>query len=430
MPRHPEPRWRDKLGCYVYNFRCRRHYLRGIAKGDGAAVRAAVERIKAEADAAALALREPTARMLGEWFLRWSARHNTYRTTADHDAMIRRFCAFGSPPYGDRPARTITATDLARMRQEWEKAGYGAAYVQRLYKSVLACWAWAARPEPDRGDGLPEKLLDSNPLAGMRRPRGPARAERYATRKELADLLRAGWREANRPWRTGTRGRCLACTRAGREGPCRRSHAATARMDRDSVLLVRLLRATGARPSELCKATWADWSPHVAQDPETGHWWGLIRLSPERHKTGRSTGRPRRIAVPPLLARALERIRARKATIGRENGDKAAIFTHRRARGSEARGAVDAGAGEPWTVGALGHRFRRWRQGVPPELRSPSLTLYTLRHTWYTDAAPVVGAEAAGQAGGTSGAIVRQVYLAGRDETVIQTARAARARRR
>jgi hypothetical protein len=40
----------------------------------------------------------------------------------------------------------------------------------------MACWAWAARPEPER---TPKVILERNPLAGMRLPGGSERSPKY-----------------------------------------------------------------------------------------------------------------------------------------------------------------------------------------------------------------------------------------------------------
>jgi integrase len=413
VPRNPEPHWRDRFGCYTFTHRRVRHYLRGVAKGDAAAARARARAILAAADAADLAARDRTVEAVCLGFLAWSARANKPRTTDGHARLLSLFCDFapGGARYGARPARSITATDLGRMRKAWEAKGHAPGYVAQLYKSVLACWNWAARPEPDR---VPERWVDPNPLAGMRRPTVRGRADRSATPAEVAALLRHARARINAPFKVATRGRCMACMAARRPGPCRRSHAATTQMLRETLVLVRLIAATGARPGEACGAKWEGWTPHAGRDGATGQWWGLLRLE---HKNERWTGKPKLVPVPPPLVRAIERIRARPGH------HPESIFAHRRGRGSAGRGAATAGAGEPWTTSALDARVRKWREGAG---LPGGLVLYGLRHAYYSRVAPILGAELAGLIGGTSGGVVRKVYLHARPEALIDAARVAR----
>lgn len=421
MPRHPEPHWRPKFGCYVYQVDGRRHYLRSIAKGDTAAAWRRVAEIQAGRDAERAGADVFTVDRLCAAYIAWSAANTRPRTADGHARILQRFCDFEhqGTRYGDRPAAEIDATDVGRMRRAWEKAGHARGYVAKIYASVLAAWAWAARPEEDR----PEPLLEKNALAGLRRPSAPGRADRVATRDQLAAFLRAARRDVEAPWPVGTKGRCMACMRDGRPGPCRRNHAATTRMMRDTLVLLRLIGETGCRPGEACGARWEDWRPEADRDRRTGLAWGVLEVD---HKNIRHTVRKRKLPVPPPLVRAIERIRAR------EGRHPAYLFTHRRGRGAAARGDAAAAAGSPWNTTALDARLRKWRAAAIAAGAALDGTFvpYALRHAYYSRTAPVLGAELAGLIGGTSGAVVRQVYLHSSDSALIEGARTARARRK
>jgi integrase len=420
MPRKSEPRWYDQFGCYTFNYRGTRHYLRGIDRDDKLGLYKEVEKIRAAADAAKAAEGTLTVRKLASLYLvalRQAGMKD--RTIEGHEEILRKFRDFRHKgvAYGDRPARTIAASDLGRMDRAWREAGHAPGYRAHLYASVLACWNWASRPEPDRN---PERLIEENPFAGMRRPSTKGRLARIATRDDLARFLRYARADLNRPWPAGTRGRCMACMRDGRPGPCRRSHAPTLRMLRDTLVLLRLVGETGCRPGEACAALWEDWRPHVGAD-DRGHSWGILEVE---HKTIRYTGGKRKLVVPPPLVRAIERIRSR------EGRHETYIFTHRRGRGAEDRGQDSAAAGEPWNTTALDRRLRQWRNAAIEgglAIRK-DFTPYALRHAYYSKVAPVLGAELAGLLGGTSGAVVRKVYLHGRDEDLIRGQSQARKR--
>jgi integrase len=427
MPRISRPFWHEKHRCYRYRFQGHDYYLRGIAHGDMASVRTRVAEIEAAADAKDRSQREPTVERLCAEYLAWSGQANSYRTTIAHEWILRRFCAFEHQGvrYGDRPAAAITATDLGRMDKAWKAAGRAAGYRAQLFKSVLACWNWAARPEPDR---VPERLLESNALSGMRRPSVRGKADRYAERSDLAAFLLFSKADVNGPWPLATRGRCMACMAAKRSGPCRRSHAATVQMLRDTLVLLRVIGETGCRPGEACSARWEDWNPEAGRDARTGHRWGVLEVE---HKNIRWTGAKRKLVIPPLLVRAIERIRAR------EGRHPEFIFTHRRGRGASTRGADLASAGEPWNTTSLDARLRGWRKALLAKAEAekkasplrPDFTPYMLRHGYYSRTAPVLGAELAGLLGGTSGGVVRQKYLHGQESTLVEAARVARASR-
>jgi hypothetical protein len=199
------------------------------------------------------------------------------------------------------------------------------------------------------------------------------------------------------------------------------------------VLLFRIQFRAGNRPGELCKATRAGtkqcpeagWQPRFAQD-EHGHWWGLLTL---HGKTTRSTGRLRELWVPPRLAKAVERLVA-------QGLHPTHIFCHPARTEEKTR---------PWTSIKLANRVGQWRDealadqeerlkaGTLKGARIPrDLTLYSLRHTWYSAAVFEAGLspDQAGAVGGTSGKTVEKNYARARQEANLRAAiRAMRAAR-
>ena len=412
MPRASKPTW-IKSGRWRFRFQGHDHYavLGGASDWAGAARWA--DQIRQAADQLGRAALDPEVWQVCDWYLYWVAQRGAAaKTREQYRAILSHWCRLVGP---HRKAREIQPIDLARAERWFESRGQASSR-WHLVKVVLACWAWAARPEPERvasdGSRLPDRLFERNSLAGYRRPPAPKSRRQASERGHVAAVLRAGKLQVATGWRRGTRGRCLTCTRIGKPGGCHRSHDPTRAMLRETLLLIRVLAATGARPGELCGARWADWTPRAGRD-DAGHWWGVLRV---RHKNQRHTGELRPIVVLPVLARAIERMRAR------EGRHPEWIWTHRRGRGSGHRGTAQAG--EPWTVPALGRRVRAWRglaKGVPE-----GWSLYWLRHGWYSTHAPRLGAEVAGLLGGTSGRIVRQTYLHHQITDMIRLVGAAR----
>jgi hypothetical protein len=314
---------------------------------------------------------------------------------------------------GERPVRALTAADGARWLKELKAAGKGPLFRRHLLTAAKACLNWAARSDPEQGRA---PLIDRNPFADLKRPRVPRGSRRYVTRKEMADFLRFAWRHVN-GW-TPIHGRCSGCVRAKRPGKCRRQHARSAALDRLTLLLARVQYHCGTRPGELVVAEWGDWEPAAYPDPTTGAMWGLIVLPPGRHKTGRKKQEDKLIPVRPTLARAIERFRA--------SGH--AHPTHLFSR--PARRRADGAATAPWTsVSDLGARLGGWRDaavaaGALTLEPGRPLTLYPMRHAWYTRAVHDAGltADQAGSVGATSEQVVRETYLRSRTAKVVKLA--------
>ncbi|OJW22539.1 MAG: hypothetical protein BGO49_00700 [Planctomycetales bacterium 71-10] len=75
-------------------------------------------------------------------------------------------------------------------------------------------------------------------------------------------------------------------------------------VDAQFILLQRLLINTGARPSELHRAAWSDVSWDAGRTPHGATYGVLTRLE---WKSGKLTGQPRRILLPPSALRPLRR---------------------------------------------------------------------------------------------------------------------------
>jgi integrase len=159
---------------------------------------------------------------------------------------------------------------------------------------------------------------------------------------------------------------------------------------------VRFIVLTGCRPEEACSLRW----DHVDLERR------VCDLALE-HKTGSRTGRARLIGIPLALTPDLHAAHARA---GRH---PEYVFTHRRGKGSVAKGDSDRRAGVPWEPKALGYWFRRHRAeavaaGVPVD---PRRTLYDYRRTFAAHAyAAGLTAEQAAWALGNSARMVDEVY--------------------
>lgn len=341
MPRHPEPywdakkgRWRSDCGPVGANGRRRTVYCAEFGAGKKAEARAwfraYIERRDEAERAAALAADNPSVRQLCEWFLEHSEQENTPRTYEQHRVILGQFCR---TPHGDRPMRLFSATDLDGLVRQWQAERRKPSTIRTRIGIIAAAFGWAARPVPGRD---PERLLPANPLAGYRKPVLPRTAERYATRAEVAAFLRYCWRH---------------CATTPVKGP----------IDRGAVLLLRVLAHTGARPIEICSATWGDLDLRK----------GVITL--ERWKNSRKTGERRTIFLHRGILRALRRW---GRTLARADAKGAPIFASREG---------------PWNTQAIDRRVAAWRraaiaEGMPLYDSGPrAMNPYMLRHSYISD---------------------------------------------
>jgi integrase len=185
--------------------------------------------------------------------------------------------------------------------------GASPSYVSKgLLMALKRLTSWAVEVDPGQFDGLPV-LVDA--LRGMKGPEVTRRKTRVQDPATSRRFLWWLWRRA---------------VKAG---------GINGRFGKITTIMVWALRETGARPKDLCAAEWSEYT--VRPDG-----WGLIVLPPWKQKTGRKTGKERRIAIPPDIAGRIEWIRSL------EGRHEAHIFTHRRGRGRGAIGTAEAG--EPW----------------------------------------------------------------------------------
>lgn len=201
----------------------------------------------------------------------------------------------------------------------------------------------------------------------------------------------------------------------------------TGRMQRRTILLLRCLYASDCRPGELCAARWSDFDAAN----------GVIEL--EEHETDGSTGRPRRIPLTSDLVAEL--------VVLRDSPERHPewVFTHRRGKGSEGRGAAVRTHGEPWREQALGAWFRQVRMAAEAEgldirvrdgvgrlvERRPGLALYDFRRSFTTDAAEAgLEPRQTADAQGHSVAIAERTYRTRQARSAVEAAEAVAARRR
>lgn len=293
-----------------------------------------------------LGLADPTVEQLRLLWLSHVKRSGTKETHQVCRSAIGQFCAFAhqGTVYRDRRASTLTTTDVTRFLNAKQAQRRKPNYLAKLAGVVQAMLNWAADPQADRN---PERLLPAgNPIRGMKAPTVPDSPERFADVKTLATFLRGWWR----------------LTRT------KKSKGRMRRYDRLTVLLIRCLIQTGARPGELCKAEWGDVDWEAART-SAGHPFGRITLPPERWKAGKKTGKSRTVYLTPTLTRALRR------EFGRPDRHPTHLFWHVRRR-------EGVGDSEPWTSAALGARTRKVRRKLGAEDEGPNrIVNYLFRHT-------------------------------------------------
>jgi integrase len=207
---------------------------RPIARGELAAVAAAIQRRLAEIEREERQQHGPTVAMLITEFLKWHrARGSRERTIYTHKWNLRKFASFapGGIAYGSRPASSICLDDLSAWRESLEESGWSTGTIRIAYAAVLSCWHWAARPVERR---IPARILSDNPFAGLERP------------------ARGDGRKLVLPWSTIN----ALVEFAERRSPTVYKRERT----RDSVrcLALRLIAETGCRPHEAYQLRW-DW---------------------------------------------------------------------------------------------------------------------------------------------------------------------------
>jgi integrase len=312
MPRQAKPRWNPTRKSWYANIgepdpHGRRREVfpdHPIPERDEAAAWEwfKAEKARREERAAAGDPDAPTVEWICEHYLAWAEkRRDEGRLSPAHYTNKEYHLGLFAEAFGARVARTLDAEAMNGFIAAMQ-GRYSPNYVANICSSANAALNWAV-----------PKHLPANPIKGHESPRVPRSPERFAERAEAAAFLRF--------WRSRYKRKTI-----------------TGRYNRLTMLLVRCLIRTGARPGEMCKLFWSDicWDGGRAS---TGHAFAKATIPPERWKAGHATGKPRTIYFSPALTRALRR------EFRRKDRDPVHVFTHGRGRGG-------AGRGEPWASGS------------------------------------------------------------------------------
>lgn len=269
----------------------------------------------------------PTDTVMGlcELYLQWDEGRVKAgdRSARNHGAAVsalKRVCGTKTPggKFGHLPIARVHPDHLDALDASWQAEGLSPGYRRALATAIKTMFGWAARRVAGR-----DALIPSNPFAGAPLPFVPAPAERYATRAEAAAWLRWLWRSGRR----------------------------------DFAQLQRVLIHTGARPSEITRATWGE----IRWPNEPGKPAILTRA---KWKAARKTGRARRVYLTARLLRMLGR---------RMGAPDEPMFT--------------APRGKPWRTSNLATtttnlRGEAIKAGVPLQDKGADrLTNYRWRHT-------------------------------------------------
>ncbi len=317
MPRPSHPWWWADRGCWAANVGGKRHCApREIGEKDWLAARDWHARLLRDLSPGTVRRAGSlTVQDLCEDYLRWDlarveAGERSRQGFRPARTVLGKFAdaVHKGKRIGSKPAVQFTAGDLQAVLAQWKADGRSPGYCVSLVSTVRGVFNWAARPIPERD---PERLIESNPIAGFRGPTAPAAKPRYAQRAEAAAWLR---------WLRG-RG-----------------------VNRSFLHIQRALIHCGARPSELVRARWkhVDWDGWTT--PRGGHPGAMITL--DDWKNSRKSGKARRIFLPPPIRRVLL-IAAR----GQPDDPERPLFV------SE--------SGEAWSnADAVGGRVRRQRDAA------------------------------------------------------------------
>ena len=310
----------------------------------------------------------PTVRDVCGGFLAWcQAEGRSQRTVRDHKYNLNRWAKLVGP---ERPAASIGPQDV----WAWADAGHG--HYRQVVQSVKAAWAWAARPVRGRA---PVRLLEVDPLRGLPVPPSKPQQGKALPWPVTRRILRLAWAFAREP------------------AHARREHTRDSRRLR--WLCLATIAWTGLRPREAWGMRWDEWDAELqAFLPAAG-----------RIKTRRFRPAP----LPPRLARMVEALRS--------IADETYVF---RAKGSLAKGEPD-----------VGELFRWVREDLKPYIATrasvPPWTLYSLRHSFFSDAvAGGLDADRIALAGANSAPVVRSRYLGVQLAQVRETMRLLWASRR
>lgn len=219
----------------------------------------------------------------------------------------RYACQWLVDELGERAAHTVRPVDIRRFIQAMDKR-LSSTTQGIVLRSILRCFNW----------GVAEEIIPSHSLSKIRKPTG-VRRDRYLTDEEFRRMLRA-------------------------TNP-RNNHRRGAEFRR----LLLAMDWTLCRPGELTRLRWGDvkWDQRVA----------ILG----KHKTSRSTGKPKVIALVPKMVRLLRWLEARS--------ESEFVFVNSR--------------GEPWTVNAVNQRVQHIRERAG---FGKDVIPYTIRHRAATNA--------------------------------------------
>lgn len=166
--------------------------------------------------------------------------------STEHVARFANFPpAGGKGRMGSLPVAQITPDQIQHFVSSLLDAGRSRSYVVGgILKTLRTFFNWTASVRPGSCPGLP---LADNPIAQYKPPPKPRRAHRPVEAEQINAFFRWYWAKMR-----DTRG-------------------VNRRFRRIAGVLLLALHCTGARPKELCTATWPDWS--LLPDG-----WGVIRL--------------------------------------------------------------------------------------------------------------------------------------------------------
>ena len=313
MPRAPRPSWSPSRKCW--------HAFIGERRADGRKrevfapksigerdelkawewFRGELERQDRQVDKAPAD--EMSVHWIAERYLVWAQarvaegrlEESEYRNKSRHLGI---FCE----AFGRRVVPTLTPDEMTAFGEAL-MGGYSAVYARNVCATARAAFNWAVKA----------KHIAANPVKGYKAPTVPRSAARFAERAEAAAFV-GYWRATSR--RDTERGS----------------------YERLTLLLVRCLIRTGARPKELCRLQWRDiqWRGWTTG---AGHTSAKAVIPPDRWKASKVTGKPRTIYFTPALTRALRRMWDR--------GPKSEtwVFVHGAGRGG-------LGLNEPWKNGS------------------------------------------------------------------------------
>jgi integrase len=328
-----------------------------------------------------------TIREMFELHLAWMHREmladrGSKSNYANRVLHLNHFAAFGDPPMADRPAASITLEDRDTFLR-WAGTQWGPQFCRNIAASLSATWTWASTATSNR-----PALVPHHPFRGARKPPAGERPDRYVEDEQVA----AAWKFASGL----VRGRKLG--------------SMDRRFDRQFLRLIWFILLTGCRPGDAAALRWEhlNWSKSIAVIP--------------KHKTAKSTGKPRKIAITSRVRRMLRRMQADP----KRHPDW--VFTHQRGAGAAARGFHDPEQGEPWPNGtAIAAKILKWKKAAEKagvDLGDLSkLTAYAGRYRWFTDwNSAGLPRDLGARVGGNSPAIVAAIYEQERDREAVAKA--------